>query len=51
MINRSGFVAFELDNIPGGTYDIIPSTYLPGQEGPFFLTVKSSCPLQLLLER
>ncbi|XP_033331848.2 calpain-7 [Megalopta genalis] len=44
---RSGFIYLELDNVPAGTYNIIPSTYSPGQEGPFFLTCKSSCKLQL----
>ncbi|XP_054012473.1 calpain-7-like [Hylaeus anthracinus] len=44
---RSGFVYLELDDVPAGTYNIIPSTYIPGQEGPFFLTCKSSCKLQL----
>ncbi|XP_023289870.1 calpain-7 isoform X2 [Orussus abietinus] len=44
---RSGFVYLELEDVPAGTYDIIPSTFLPGQEGPFFLTSKSSCNLQL----
>ncbi|KZC04878.1 PREDICTED: calpain-7-like [Dufourea novaeangliae] len=44
---RSGFVYLELDDVPAGTYNIIPSTYIPEQEGPFFLTCKSSCKLQL----
>ncbi|KAK7862617.1 hypothetical protein R5R35_005653 [Gryllus longicercus] len=44
---RSGFVVLEIDTIPSGTYDIIPSTFFPGQEGPFFLTVKASSPVKL----
>ncbi|KAJ1522774.1 hypothetical protein ONE63_001930 [Megalurothrips usitatus] len=44
---RSGFVAFEIEDLPTGTYDIVPSTFLPGQEGPFILTVKSSCQFKL----
>ncbi|KAG7189662.1 hypothetical protein KM043_017338 [Ampulex compressa] len=44
---RSGFVYLELDDVPSGTYEITPSTYMPGQEGPFFLICKSSCKLQL----
>uniref|UniRef100_A0A1B6DQ37 Calpain catalytic domain-containing protein n=1 Tax=Clastoptera arizonana TaxID=38151 RepID=A0A1B6DQ37_9HEMI len=44
---RSGFVILELEALPAGTYEIIPSTFLPNQEGPFFLTVKSSCPIKL----
>ncbi|XP_043462564.1 calpain-7-like [Leptopilina heterotoma] len=44
---RCGFVYLELEDVPGGTYNIIPSTYLPNQEGPFFLTCKSSCNIQL----
>ncbi|XP_031826247.1 calpain-7 [Nomia melanderi] len=44
---RSGFIYLELDSVPAGTYNIVPSTYNPGQEGPFFLICKSSCKLQL----
>ncbi|XP_046484160.1 calpain-7 [Neodiprion pinetum] len=44
---RSGFVVLELEDVPAGTYNIIPSTFLPGQEGPFFLTCKASCNIQL----
>lgn len=44
---RSGFVAFEIEDLPSGTYDIVPSTFQPGQEGPFILTVKSSCHFKL----
>lgn len=44
---RSGFVVLELENVPAGTYNIIPSTFLPGQEGPFFLTCKASCNIRL----
>ncbi|XP_012140109.1 calpain-7 [Megachile rotundata] len=44
---RSGFVYLELEDVPVGTYNIIPSTYIPGQEGPYFLICKSSCKLQL----
>ncbi|KAF7392820.1 hypothetical protein HZH66_008653 [Vespula vulgaris] len=44
---RPGFVYLELERVPAGIYHIIPSTYLPGQEGPFFLTCKSSCNLFL----
>uniref|UniRef100_A0A8D8STI1 Calpain-7 n=1 Tax=Cacopsylla melanoneura TaxID=428564 RepID=A0A8D8STI1_9HEMI len=40
---RSGFVALELDSLPAGTYEIMPSTFSPQQEGPFFLELKSSC--------
>lgn len=48
-VYRSGFVYLELEDVPAGTYHIIPSTYVPGQEGPFFLICKSSCNLQLQL--
>ncbi|XP_048508256.1 calpain-7-like [Athalia rosae] len=44
---RSGFVVLELEDVPAGTYNIIPSTFHPGQEGPFFLTCKASCNLQV----
>ncbi|XP_034951724.1 calpain-7-like [Chelonus insularis] len=44
---RSGFVYMELEDVPSGSYHIIPATFLPGQEGPFFLTCKASCALNL----
>lgn len=44
---RSGFVVLDLEDVPAGTYDIVPSTFLPNQEGPFILTVKASCPISL----
>ncbi|XP_053595601.1 calpain-7 [Microplitis demolitor] len=45
---RSGFVSLELEDVPAGTYDVIPSTFLPSQEGPFFLIFRSSCEFQIL---
>ncbi|XP_044759511.1 calpain-7-like [Coccinella septempunctata] len=44
---RSGYVVLELDNIPAGILTIVPSTFLPNQEGPFILSVKSSCLIDL----
>ena len=37
---RTGYVMMTAELLPG-TYDIVPTTYRPGQEGPFFLTVHS----------
>lgn len=37
----------ELGSVPPGVYQIVPSTYLPGQEGPFFLKIQSSNPIKL----
>ncbi|XP_044583810.1 calpain-7-like isoform X2 [Cotesia glomerata] len=45
---RSGFVSLELEDVPAGNYHIIPATFLPGQEGPFFLTIKASCDFEIL---
>lgn len=42
---RSGFVVLVLSNLPAGRYIITVSTFLPGQEGPFILELKSSCQL------
>eukprot|EP00095_Tigriopus_kingsejongensis_P008314 snap_masked-scaffold871_size86487-processed-gene-0.13 protein:Tk08314 transcript:snap_masked-scaffold871_size86487-processed-gene-0.13-mRNA-1 annotation:"hypothetical protein DAPPUDRAFT_304374" len=42
---RPGFAVLELDMLPG-TYDIVPTTFQPGQEAPFFLKIKSSLPMQ-----
>ncbi|XP_025406964.1 calpain-7-like isoform X2 [Sipha flava] len=44
---RSGYVILELLDIQPGTYEIIPSTYLPGNEGPFILTVNASCSVSI----
>ncbi|XP_018570813.1 calpain-7-like [Anoplophora glabripennis] len=44
---RSGYVVLELENIPSGTLRLIPSTFLPNQEGPFILVVKSSAPIEI----
>lgn len=44
---RSGFTYLKLKALPAGTYQIVPSTYQPGQAGPFFLTVNSTHPIKL----
>lgn len=44
---RSGCTYLRIKTIPNGTYNIIPSTYKPGQVGPFFLYVHSTHPLKL----
>lgn len=44
---RSGFCVLDLENLPAGTYLIRPSTFLPNQEAPFFLKLKSSAKLQI----
>lgn len=38
---RSGYCYLEIRETPPGTYLIVPTTFLPGQESPFFVTVKS----------
>ncbi len=43
---RSGFVVTTMD-LAAGTYDIVPSTFYPGQEAAFFLTVKSNISFKL----
>jgi len=47
---RSGFVVLTVEAV-AGTYDIVPSTYSPGQEGPFFLLVASNSSFQLTKTR
>ena len=44
--HRCGFCYLELENIPAGIYNIIPSTFLPKQEGPFFLDFNSIIPIK-----
>ncbi|XP_062980483.1 calpain-7 isoform X3 [Elgaria multicarinata webbii] len=44
---RCGFCYLEVENVPAGVYNIIPSTFLPQQEGPFFLDFNSVIPLKI----
>ncbi|CAN2389705.1 Belongs to the peptidase C2 family [Pristimantis euphronides] len=44
---RCGFSYLEIDNIPAGLYNIIPTTFLPAQEGPFFLDFNSVTPIKV----
>lgn len=44
---RSGYCAMEVEAMAPGTYLIIPTTFLPSQESPFFLTVKSQNGIKL----
>lgn len=48
---RSGFCVIDMENLPAGVYHIRPSTYLPNQEAPFFLKLKSTAKLQIEKER
>uniref|UniRef100_A0A2M4BF65 Putative cytosolic ca2+-dependent cysteine protease calpain n=1 Tax=Anopheles marajoara TaxID=58244 RepID=A0A2M4BF65_9DIPT len=41
-VYRSGFCVLDLEGIPAGVYQVRPSTFLPEQESPFFLKVKST---------
>ena len=43
---RPGFVVLPLD-LTAGTYDIVPSTFKPGQESAFFLNVRSNIPIKV----
>ena len=45
-VYRPGFIVSALE-VTAGTYDVIPTTFKPGQESPFFLAVQSSEPLKL----
>ncbi|MGH0156702.1 UNVERIFIED_CONTAM: hypothetical protein FKN15_032085 [Acipenser sinensis] len=44
---RCGFCYIEVDFVPAGVYNIIPTTFLPNQEGPFFLDFNSTTPLRV----
>jgi calpain-7 len=48
---KSGFCVMDLENLPAGVFNIRPSTYLPNQDGPFFLKLKSTAKLQIEKER
>lgn len=45
--HRCGFCYLEAENILAGVYNIIPTTFLPQQEGPFFLDFNSTSPLRV----
>lgn len=44
---RSGFCVLDIENLPAGIYHIRPSTFLPNQEAPYFLKLKSTAKLQI----
>ena len=44
---RSGFCILDLENLPAGVYYVMPSTYLPEQESPFILNLKSTTSMQI----
>ncbi|XP_051576823.1 calpain-7-like isoform X2 [Myxocyprinus asiaticus] len=44
---RCGFCYMELEHLPAGIYNVIPTTFLPKQEGPFFLDISSVTPLRV----
>ncbi|XP_070768074.1 calpain-7 isoform X3 [Enoplosus armatus] len=44
---RCGFSCMEVDHVPAGIYNVIPTTFLPKQEGPFFLDFASTSPLKV----
>lgn len=47
FIPRCGFCYMEVENFPAGIYNVIPTTFLPKQEGPFFLDFSSVTPLRI----
>ncbi|XP_041421969.1 calpain-7 isoform X3 [Xenopus laevis] len=44
---RCGFCYMELENIPAGVYNIITTTFLPAQEGPFFLDFNTALAIKV----
>lgn len=46
-LSRCGFCYAELEHVPAGLYNVIPTTFLPKQEGPFFLDLGSTLPLKV----
>ncbi|GBN12887.1 Calpain-7 [Araneus ventricosus] len=44
---RPGHSILEILNVPAGIYNIMPSTFNPGQKGPFFLTIQATCPIKV----
>ncbi|KAM6935619.1 LOW QUALITY PROTEIN: calpain-7 [Lycodopsis pacificus] len=44
---RCGFCYMEADHVPAGLYNVIPTTFLAKQEGPFFLDFGSTSPVKV----
>lgn len=44
---RSGYCVMDLSDVPAGIYHIIPSTFEPGQEGPFILSLKATTTISM----
>uniref|UniRef100_A0A3Q2VLS9 Calpain 7 n=1 Tax=Haplochromis burtoni TaxID=8153 RepID=A0A3Q2VLS9_HAPBU len=44
---RCGFCYMEVDHVPAGIYNVTPTTFLPKQEGPFFLDFSSTSTLKV----
>ena len=42
---RRGYCYMEFDRVVGGVYNVMLSTFRPGEEGPFLLNVCSSRPV------
>ncbi|KAF3839107.1 hypothetical protein F7725_017824 [Dissostichus mawsoni] len=42
-----GFCYMEAELVPAGLYNVIPTTFLPKQEGPFFLDFSSTSALKV----
>lgn len=47
LFSRCGFCYMEVDHVPAGIYNVIPTTFLPKQEGPFFLDFFSTSSLKV----
>lgn len=46
-VYRSGYSMLELENLPAGVYVIVPTTFMPGQEGPFIMDIKCSTGIKI----
>ncbi|XP_076050460.1 calpain-7-like isoform X2 [Oratosquilla oratoria] len=44
---RSGFVVLEVDRLVAGVYNIIPSTFMPNTEAPYFLVTLASTTIKM----
>ncbi|TNN29874.1 Calpain-7 [Liparis tanakae] len=44
---RCGFCYMEAELVPAGLYNVVPTTFLPKQEGPFFLDFSSTSALKV----
>ena len=47
LFYRSGYVVLEIFDVVTGVYNVIPSTFYPKTEAPYFLSFFTSAPIKI----